>query len=373
MGEELKKTALYEQHAHLQAKLIDFSGWKMPISYQSVLAEHHHVRSKLGVFDVSHMGEFLVRGQDAQAYLQFLTINDVDRLGIGQGQYTAICNKSGGMIDDLILYRTGEQEFFICVNAANISKDFDWFKGQLAGFNGVELENASDSWSQIAVQGPNSQAAIMSLVNAQDQERVVDLPYTHITEISFGGTPCKLARTGYTGEKGYEIYLPNSAAVACWQALLATEPQTQIKPIGLGARDTLRLESCYLLYGNDMDESVSPLEAGIAWATKLEGADFCGKQALLDQKAAGVPRKLCAFLFEDQGVPRKGMRVLKGGEELGLVTSGSVLPTIGGSGGLALVKTDQAKVGDIVEVDVRGKLKKAKLVKKPFYKAKTKD
>ncbi|MFK7823361.1 MAG: glycine cleavage system aminomethyltransferase GcvT [Oligoflexales bacterium] len=369
----MKKTALYEQHVRLQAKLVDFSGWKMPISYQSVLAEHHHVRSKLGIFDVSHMGEFWVRGPDAQAFLQFLTINDVNRLEVGHGQYSAICNHQGGMIDDLILYRTEEQEFFICVNAANISKDFEWFQHSLSDFDGVELENVSSSWSQIAVQGPNSQAAIMSIVNAQDQERVLGLPYTQIMDISFGNTTCKLARTGYTGEKGYEIYIPNSAAEACWQALLATEPQTEVKPIGLGARDTLRLEACYLLYGNDMDESVTPLEAGIAWATKLESSGFCGKEAIAKQKAAGVPRKLCSFLFEDQGVPRKGMRVLKGEDELGIVTSGSVLPSVGGSGGFALVSAGKVKVGDVIEVDVRGKLKKAKLVKKPFYKAKTKD
>ncbi|NRA44310.1 MAG: glycine cleavage system aminomethyltransferase GcvT [Oligoflexales bacterium] len=369
----MKKTALYEQHSLLKAKLIDFSGWKMPISYDGVLAEHHHVREKVGIFDVSHMGEFWIRGRDAQTYLQYLTINDVNKLDVGQGQYTAICNENGGMIDDLILYKTGEEEFFACVNAANITKDFEWFKQGASRFERVDLENASEGWSQIAVQGPNSEAAVLSLVNAQDQERIAGLPYTHIADISFGGSVCKLARTGYTGEKGYEIYLPNSAAASCWQALLATEPQTQIKPIGLGARDTLRLESCYLLYGNDMDESVSPLEAGISWATKLGGEDFCGKSAIASQKTAGVSRKIAAFLFEDQGVPRKGMQILKDGEDIGVVTSGSVFPSVGGSGGLALIASNKAVVGDLVQVNVRGKHKNAKLVKKPFYKAKTKD
>ena len=370
----MKKTALYEQHEQMQAKLVDFSGWKMPISYQSVLAEHHHVREKVGIFDVSHMGEFWIRGQGAQEYLQYLTINDVKKLQVGHGQYTAICNEQGGMIDDLILYKTGDQEYLACVNAANIDKDFKWFEKCADSFKHVELENASSLWSQIAVQGPNSQAAIMGILNSQDKERVLGLPYTHITDISFGGAVCKLARTGYTGEKGYELYLPNDVAAPCWNALLATEAQTQIKPIGLGARDTLRLESCYLLYGNDMDERVSPLEAGISWATNLKGEDdFCGKQALESQKSAGVSRKLFAVLFEEQGVPRKGMQVTKNGEDIGLITSGSVLPSAGGSGGLALLDANKASIGDMVLVNVRGKFKKAKLVKKPFYKAKTKD
>lgn len=368
----MQKTALYEQHVDLGAKLIDFSGWKMPISYEGVLAEHHHVRSKAGIFDVSHMGEFVIRGQGAQAFLQYVTINDVKKLDVGHGQYTAMCDESGGIIDDLILYRTGEEEYFMCVNAANILKDIKWLHESLDGFTEVDLEDVSSNWSQIAVQGPNSQAAVMSIVNSQDQEGILDLHYTHITDINFSGQVCKLARTGYTGEKGYEIYLPNSVAVSCWQALLATQPQTQIRPIGLGARDTLRLESCYLLYGNDMDESVSPLEAGISWATKLSGDDFCGKKFLVEQKAQGVPRKLCAFLFEDHGVPRKGMAVYKGEEEIGLVTSGSVLPSVGGSGGLALLKANEVKVGDHIRVNVRGKFKDAILVKKPFYQAKTK-
>ena len=368
-----KQTSLYAQHLDLGAKIVEFSGWQMPISYESVIKEHEYVRSQVGIFDVSHMGEFLVKGQDALKFLQFLTINNVEKLEIGQGQYTAICNEDGGMIDDLILYRIANEEFFVCVNAANIHKDFEWFKKNGKNFSHLEIENISDLWSQIAIQGPQSFGLLKEVFSNELNERLTNLKYTEIIAIELFGEKCLLARTGYTGEKGYELYLPNKVAPDCWKALL-NDSEYKAKPIGLGARDTLRLEACYLLYGNDMNEQVSPYEAGIAWATKVDKGEFCGRTSLLKQKEVGIKRQLFAFQMVDKAIPRHKMEVTNASEEsIGIVCSGSTLPTLGFFGGLALLDKSKVKLGDKILIQVRGKLKEAKLVKKPFYAAKTKD
>ncbi len=362
-----RKTTLYDIHKELGARMVDFGGWDMPIQYTGVIDEHKAVREKCGLFDVSHMGEILVTGKDSANFLQFITINDVKNLTDGKGQYTAILNDEGGMIDDLILYRLEDDLFLICANASNIDKDFTWIKKQASSFD-VQVTDESSKYSQIAIQGPLSTKAIEAVFD--ESENISRLPYTGIISISYGNHSVLLARTGYTGEKGYEIYLPNEAADSLWLDLLNSSED--VSPVGLGARDTLRLEACYLLYGNDMNESVSPLEAGIGWATKLDKGDFIGRDSLIKQKNQGVKRRVYAFILEDKGIARSGMDIYLGDEKIGHVTSGSVLPSLGANGGMALLDAHRVKVNDEVFVDVRGKRKLAKIMKRPLYSAKVK-
>lgn len=368
-SQESMKTPLFEQHVSLGAKMVPFGGWKMPVSYEGVLAEHKTVREQCGLFDVSHMGEVRVTGPDAIKFLQWLTINDITKLGDGQGQYSAILNDNGGMIDDLIIYRLGKEEFFICVNASNSDKDFQWIQSKSSGFN-VKVVNESNKWAQIAVQGPTSLKTLEPLLGSAATQ-LKELPYTNIMQATIFGEKSLVARTGYTGEWGYEVYVPAAIANKVWMALLENGPKTGVKPIGLGARDTLRLEACYLLYGNDMNDTVSPLEAGIGWATKLDKGDFIGRPVLLKQKESGVKRKMVAFKMVEDGIPRHGMKVQASNGRTGEVTSGSVLPTVGGAGGMALVDATLSE-GDEFEVDVRGSMKRAKIVKRPIYAARVK-
>jgi aminomethyltransferase len=361
-----QKTALFEQHKLAGAKMVPFGGWKMPVSYAGVLKEHESVRTGCGVFDVSHMGEIFVSGKEAEKFLQLMTINDITRLSQGKGQYTAILNEKGGMIDDLIVYCIGEDRYLICANASNCQKDYEWIKQHASDFE-VTVENQSDAFNQLAIQGPASTKALISVL-PEHKDVISGLDYMGISTIQLSGQTAYLARTGYTGESGFEVYLPESGAIELWKKLLASD---MVQPIGLGARDTLRLEACYLLYGNDMNETVSPLEAGIGWATKLD-FDFIGRDALLVQKEQGVKRKLVAFKMLDGGIPRHDMAVFSGDENIGTVTSGSVLPTVGGAGGLALLNSDFANIGNKVEIDVRGKRKLAEVVKKPLYIARVK-
>jgi len=365
-----RKTPLYDEHKAAGAKVIEFGGWLMPVSYTSVLAEHKSVREKCGIFDVSHMGEVRVKGPDAENFMQHITMNDAAKLKPGQGQYSALLNDAGGMIDDLIVYRLGQDEYFICVNAANRSKDFDWISKQAESFN-VTTANESDHWAQLAVQGPNSLLAMRAVVDPSHRHALEELPYTNVMKAKVSGRDCMVARTGYTGEHGDEIYLPADHAVTLWKSLLATAPQTGITPVGLGARDTLRLEACYLLYGNDMNDQTTPLEAGVAWAVKLNKPGFIGKDALVKQKAGGQKQKIVAFKMREDGIPRHGMTIYWRGEPAGFVTSGSVLPTVGGAGGMAMVSSS-VQENDELEVDVRGKRKLATVVKRPLYSAKTK-
>ena len=365
-----RKTMLFNLHKAAGAKIVEFGGWLMPVSYEGVLAEHKLVREQCGLFDVSHMGEVRVKGPDAEKYMQHLTINDASKLKPFQGQYSAILKPDGGMIDDLIVYRLASDEFFVCVNASNAAKDFAWFHENSGKF-AVDVTNESDQWSQLAVQGPNSTAAVNAIVAKQEQPKLASLAYTGMMQVQLFGTSALIARTGYTGELGYELYIPNSIAEECWNALLATAPATGIKPVGLGARDTLRLEACYLLYGNDMDETVSPLEAGIGWATKLEKGDFIGRAVLMTQKNDGVKRKIYAFKMKEDGIPRHDMAVFINNTLVGKVTSGSFLPTLGGAGGMAILSSF-VKEGDQIEIDIRGKRKLATVAKRPLYSPKVK-
>jgi aminomethyltransferase len=363
-----KRTQLFDEHLKSNAKIVPFGGWDMPVSYTSVLLEHAQVRNSCGIFDVSHMGEIFVSGKGAFDFLQKVTINDVSRLNLGQGQYSALLNETGGMIDDLILYLIAPDMFLLCVNASNIEKDYNWLKKHCPA--SVSLKNESSAWSQIAIQGPKSREALSSFLEGKDIVEAQNLNYMNIFSVSMAGHEAYLARTGYTGELGFELYLPNAAVRDVWKKLLQLD---FIQPIGLGARDTLRLEAGYLLYGNDMDESTSPIEAGIGWAVRLEKGDFLGRAVIEQQKRNGAPRKMMAFKLEDPGVPRAGMDIYLGDQVVGKVMSGSVLPTLGGAGGMALLLADSAKLGDKITVDVRGKRKLATVLKRPLYVSKTHD
>lgn len=364
----MQQTSIYQIHKRLGAKLIQFGNWEMPLQYEGVIKEHQAVRESCGIFDVSHMGEIFVVGQQAKELLQYLTINDISKLSPGKGQYTAILNESGGIIDDLIVYQITDSEFLLCVNASNIDKNYEWIKKQSTDYE-CEVKNCSKEYSQIAVQGPKSPNLMADVFSEEISSQIKNLDYMEIKALTIRDHDIYIARTGYTGEIGYEIYLPNELAPQVWTDLLEKSESVEVKPIGLGARDTLRLEACYLLYGKDMDESVSPLEAGIGWAVDFEHK-FIGKEPLLEQKAQ-VPRRMIAFVMEDKGIAREGMSIKKDGQTIGSVTSGSFLPTLEISGGLALVKAGQVKSGDEIEIDIRGKTKLAKVVKRPLYSAKT--
>lgn len=369
MATNLRKTALHPLHKALKAKMAGFGGWDMPISYEGVIAEHKTVREHCGLFDVSHMGEILVSGPDAFAFLQYHTINDLGRLKPGQGQYSAFPNEEAGFVDDLILYQLAEQRYLLCVNASNIEKDFQWLVSRKGAFQ-VSLENASEAFAQIAVQGPESMPCLKAILSEADQRKLDAMHYMDIVEMSLFGDKVLIARTGYTGEWGYEIYLPVLLAEKTFTALM----ESGGKPIGLGARDTLRLEACYLLYGSDMDDTVSPFEAGIAWAIRFEKPQFLGKAKLEAQKNGSLPaRKMIAFRLEEEGIARHDMALYRGDRMIGKVTSASFLPSLGFAGGMALIERDGGQIGDSIEIDIRGKRKVAKIVKRPLYSAQTKE
>ncbi|MBP9707943.1 MAG: glycine cleavage system aminomethyltransferase GcvT [Oligoflexales bacterium] len=368
--EAQNKTALYDEHVKLGAKLIDFGGWMMPIRYGSAIEEHHFVRKACGLFDVSHMGELRIKGEQAEAFVQYLTTNDVTKLRDGCGQYSGLLDDQGGFIDDLIVYRLQKDDFFLCVNASNTRKDADWVKKQSAAFK-VQVDDESSQWSQIAIQGPQSRECLMTLLKDAERATLADLPYTQIRKIPLFGQQALIARTGYTGELGYEVYLNHSSAIELWLKLLQLGT-SRVAPIGLGARDSLRLEAGYLLYGNDMDENVTPLEVGISWAVKLDKGDFIGRDRLVKMKEAGVPRHLVAFKMTEPGIARSHMDLFQADKKVGIVTSAAFLPTLDLAGGMALVDKSSGQVGDKIEIDIRGKRKLAEVVKKPLYSPKVK-
>lgn len=368
----LQKTPLYEVHLKYGAKIIPFGGWAMPVSYKGVLQEHHAVRNTCGLFDVSHMGEIVVSGPKSFDFLQAHTMNDLRKLNVGKGQYSAFLNHEGGIIDDIIVYQKSHDNYFICVNASNIQKDFEWLDSQAKKWSSsVHVRNESNNWGQIAVQGPHSSLALSSLLKDFDFKA---LPYMEMREIKIQKWNGLLARTGYTGEKGYELYLPSMALPFSWEKIMETAPTSSVQPVGLGARDTLRLEACYMLYGNDMDDKTTPFEAGISWACKLDKGNFVGRESLLSQKSKLLSKQIFAFKMLDDGIPRHEMPAYSLDDEpIGKVTSGSVLPTVGGAGGMASLDPRKVKIGDRFFVDIRGKKKLANVVTKPLYLSRVKD
>lgn len=357
---EIKKSSLYQRHIDLGAKMVEFSGFMMPIQYSGITNEHNAVRTAAGMFDVSHMGEFRISGENAEPFLQFVTINDVTKLSPGQAQYSAMCYDDGGIVDDLLIYRH-EEYYVLVVNAANLQKDFQWMENHL--IEGVVLEDISNEVNLIALQGPKSREILQKLTNIDLQS----LAFYHFTNGEVGNSTVTLARTGYTGELGYEIYGKPQDIPAIWDELLDAGHKDGLIPIGLGARDTLRLEMKYCLYGNDIDATTHPYEAGLGWITKPDKGNFVGRDAIINRKET-MSRRLVCFEMTDRAIPRKGYSLYLGDKEVGYVTSGTQSPSLKKGIALGYVNRPFTKSGTEISVDIRGKHKSAVIVKPPFYK-----
>ncbi|MCK6621306.1 MAG: glycine cleavage system aminomethyltransferase GcvT [Calditrichia bacterium] len=356
---EVKKTGLYEVHRRLGAKMVEFAGYYMPIQYSGILEEHKRVRTTAGVFDVSHMGEIEIRGPRALEMVNRITINDAGKLSVNQAQYSAMCYEDGGIVDDLLVYHRGDH-YLLVVNASNTGKDFEWIMRHK--IPGVEIENTSERITQLAVQGKAAPAILQKLTDVD----LSQIKSYWFTEGKLAGTPMIISATGYTGEPGFELYFDHAHSENVWNRIFEAGKEFAIAPIGLGARDSLRLEKKYCLYGNDIDQTTNPLEAGLGWITKLDKSDFIGREALLKIKEAGLKRKLAGFEVEGKMIPRHGYSVQKYGQVVGQVTSGAFSPVLEKNIGLAYLKTELANPGETVEIEARGKVVPAKIVKTPF-------
>lgn len=354
--EAARRTPLYEQHVELGAKLVPFAGWEMPVTYEGIREEHSAVRTHVGMFDVSHMGEVEVEGPGALAYLQRVLSNDVAKIEVGGAQYSCLCNEEGGVIDDLFAYRLGGDRFLIVTNAANHATDLAWLGRQSREFD-VAVRDVADRYAMLAVQGPHARAVLGAALKIELPPRM------GISHVRFGGRPTLVAGSGYTGEDGVEILLDPEIAVPIWTELL----EAGVVPCGLGARDTLRLEVCFPLHGNELTPQRNPIEAGLGWACK-ESTGFIGSGPIAAARAAGTAERLAPFLIEGQGIPREGNPVLAGGEAAGTVTSGTFSPSLEVGAGMAYVRGDLAEPGTEVEIDVRGKRRPARIGSKPLYK-----
>jgi aminomethyltransferase len=361
----LLRTPLYETHKALGARLVEFGGWEMPVRYSGDIAEHQAVRQRAGLFDVCHMGEFIATGPGALDFLQSLVPNNVARLAENQALYTQILRPDGGTIDDLIIYRLGPERYMIVVNAGTMDKDWDWFSQHAENRSGVTLENVSGATGLLALQGPLAQRILQPLT----QTPLTEIAYYHCLPGVVSGIDCLISRTGYTGEDGFELYCEAGVVTDLWNRLLEAGAPAGLLPAGLGARDTLRLEAAYCLYGHELTEEITPLEAGLGWTVKLDkGVDFIGREALLAQKRDGLRRKLIGIELTERGVPRAGYPLLRDGEPVGALTSGTMAPTLGKPIGLGYVTPDAASVGSVLTVEIRGKQIAATVVPLPFYK-----
>jgi len=356
----MKKTSLYSRHVDLGAKIVPFAGYLMPVQYQGINLEHEAVRKNAGLFDVSHMGEFIVEGPQAEVFLQNVTINDVSIIKPGQAQYSAMCNDDGGIIDDLLIYRY-EEYFMLVVNAANIESDFQWLKKNL--IVGVVLNDISEKIGLVALQGPDSKEILAKIFKNEFK----DIPYYHFIETKIANLDVSLARTGYTGELGYEMYADSDDIGTIWDLIMEAGSDFNIVPAGLGCRDTLRLEMKYCLYGNDIGLDTNPAEAGLGWITRIDKGDFIGKKAIVDAKA-NISRRLVCIEMLDRAIPRKGYSVKIGDALVGVVTSGTQSPSLKKGIGLAFIDIPYHKSGTEIFIEIRGSMKKALIVKQPFYK-----
>lgn len=365
MLSSLKRTPLFPLYADFKgARCIDFGGWELPVQFSGIQQEHAAVREQAGLFDVSHMGEFIVSGAGSEAFLQQMTTNDVSQLQDGQAQYTMMCYPDGGVVDDLLIYKLGEQQYMLVVNASNIDKDWQWLETQADG--DVSLRNQSDGTALLALQGPKALAILSKVTNAP----VAALPAFHfLNQVSVYGHAALVSRTGYTGEDGFEIYCSSSIAASIWRGLLAAGEAYGLVPAGLGARDTLRFEAKLPLYGQELSADISPLEAGLGYFVKLDKGPFIGREELQRQKSEGIPRKLIGLELLERGIPRPHYTVHNAeGEQIGEVTTGTQSPTLKRNLGLALVQSAYAAIGTELWLDIRGKRLKAVVVKAPFYK-----
>jgi aminomethyltransferase len=376
---EMKRTPLFAAHQKLGGKLIEFGGWEMPVQYTSIMDEHLAVRKDAGLFDISHMGEVLVSGPGAETFLNHTLTNDVRKLAVGQGQYTLMCNERGGVIDDLYAYRLAAAEYLLIINASRIEDDVAWLEKQLAAFEkheSVTLRNVSDERGAVAVQGPRvvefiSRCFPGPFTGGTAVTLATDLQKNQIAKTWCEGEAIWISRTGYTGEDGFEIVSPSSIIEPIWNRLLAAGQPAGVKPAGLGARDTLRTEVCYPLYGHELDEVTTPIEAGVGFFVALDKGDFIGRSVLAEQKANGVSKKLIAFQMSDKSAPpRPGYPIWSTGPDaakLGEVVSGTRSPSLGVGIGLGYVPPESAKPGTAIEIEIRGKRTSAVVVKKPFF------
>jgi len=363
-----KKTPLYDRHRAAGAKLVEFAGWEMPVQYAGVIEEHRAVRGAAGLFDVSHMGEVRVVGPGAEAFLQHLTPNDVTQLTPGRAHYSALLTEEGTYVDDLLIYRMAEQEYMVVVNAGNADKDFAWIEHHAAEADGVEVEDISDATALIALQGPKAIEILRPLAVPASGGAIDDIRFYRFDHGTVDGAEAILSRTGYTGEDGFELYLDPADAPRIWDKLLEAGAGAGLVPAGLGARDTLRMEAGMALYGHEIDDTINPWEAGLAWTIKLEAGDFIGRDALVRQKEAGVTRKLMGFEVEGRGIAREGHAILDGDRPVGHVTSGTWSPTFEKALGMCYVPVEMAEPGCEIGIEVRKRRLAGKLSKIPFYK-----
>lgn len=361
----MKKTALYEYHIRSGARMVDFAGWMMPVQYEGLKQEHLAVRSSVGIFDVSHMGEIELVGTDAEEFCQKLTSNNIHKITDGQAQYSVMCNNDGGAVDDVITYKLSQDHYLLCVNASNTDKDYDWIL-QVKNENGYSIEviDNSSKYSQIAIQGPSSAALLKEIL----REEISDIRRFRFEKLDWDGAKLITARTGYTGEDGFEVYLPWGKGPELWEQLLSYGKEYDLKECGLGCRDTLRLEMGYPLYGNELDENTNPVEAGLGYFVKLSDIDndFIGKEAILSQKEAGFKRKLIGFEMTERGIARHGYNIIENNDIVGIVTSGTHSPSLDISIGMGIVNVECDEKN--LYVDIRDKYRKIEIVDIPFYK-----
>jgi aminomethyltransferase len=357
--EPLKKTPLNEVEKELGGKMVDFGGWELPVQFSGILEEHEAVRTKVGVFDVSHMGEITVKGPQAGELLQRATCNDVAKLDTGRIHYNGLLYPNGGFVDDILIYQNTPADFFVVVNASNTDKDFEWLQESAKGLD-AEVKNVSADYAQLAIQGPEAERVLQPMTDAN----LADIKYYRFTTGSVDGAPSIVSRTGYTGEDGFEVYVAPEHAPRILRKLV----DAGVKPCGLGARDTLRLEAKMALYGNDIDQTTTPIEADLGWIVKLDKGDFTGRDVIAREKAEGPPRKLVGFEMVDRGIGRHGYPVVEGGKEIGVVTSGTHSPTLKKAIGLAYLPLDKSAQGSEFMVLIRGKETRARVIPTPFYK-----
>jgi aminomethyltransferase len=358
----MKRTPFFEIHQKAGGKIVPFGGYEMPVQYAGIMEEHKTVRNAVGVFDVSHMGEFFAAGTQALPFLQNITVNDVSKLTPGKAQYSAMCYEDGGIVDDLLIYMLAENSYMIVVNASNIDKDWEWMKKHCP--SDVSFENKSDGTALLAVQGPKSLQTMQKLTSAN----LASIPYYHFVQGNLAGIDMIISRTGYTGELGFEIYFDVQHGEKIWNAIFDAGKEFGIAPIGLGARDTLRLEMGYCLYGNDIDQTTNPIEGGLGWITKLAKGDFIAKPVLERTKAEGPKRKLVGMMLQDKAVPRHGYPLMVNGTSVGVVTSGTFSPMLGKGIAMGYVNASHAEIGSKIQIDVRGKFIDATIVTLPFLK-----
>ena len=358
------KTPLYDTHNASGAKIIEFGGWLMPVQYAGILEEHRAVRERAGLFDVSHMGEIKINGRQAEQLINHLITNDVAKIAINQVLYSPMCYPTGGTVDDLLVYRLAFDEYILVVNAGNIDKDLAWITEQAAGYQ-AQVKNISDQVAQMAIQGPKAEFVLQKLTLAN----LGAVRYYWLQrDVSINGTSCLISRTGYTGEDGFEIYCSKNEVASLWKAILEAGKPEGLIPAGLGARDTLRFEAGLPLYGHELSETISPLEAGLGMFVKLDKESFIGQEALRDRKVAGLDRKIAGVEMIGKGIARAGYICKQFERQIGMVTSGSYAPTLDKNLALALIEADLAVPGTKLAVDIRGKLVEAIIIKKPFYK-----